>query len=113
MKCRFCKKEFEDSSDCLLKKNALIICSEVCRSRDKSAKRKIRLANLGDRVCQHPKCSNKVMSISKDVKTCSNKCGQALRELKRVSYFGETIDLNSSSNPLIRLTNKFLQMPIS
>jgi len=61
------------------------------------------------RVCELNGCNNLIKSKKKVTRTCSNECGYALRsdEFKSGTK-GDGNPLNSNSNELIRMINKFL-----
>ncbi|MBL4869802.1 MAG: hypothetical protein JKX72_02485 [Robiginitomaculum sp.] len=62
-----------------------------------------------ERICELNGCNNLIISKKKSARTCSNDCGYALRsEEFKGGNRGDGNPLNSSSNELIRMINKFL-----
>jgi len=61
------------------------------------------------RICELDGCDNLIKTKRKRTRACSNECGYALRseEFKRGITAGDN-PLNSNSNELIRMINKFL-----
>lgn len=86
-------------------------CSRGCAERARYQKKKEELKVHSKRVCEREGCAKLVVSARKKTRTCSLECGYRLRAegMKGEGNSGEN-PLNSNSNDLIRMINKFLLM---